>query len=66
MRSGEDNVVRSAADVPDLFDTPSGMNWGDNNCKNPIIDPMDGTELILVHSRDWNGGLQGERQEIRG
>ncbi len=53
--TGDEGVVRSATDVPDLFDTPMGMSWGDNNCKNPIIDPMDGTELILVHSRDGLG-----------
>lgn len=53
--TGDDGVVRSASDVPDLFDPPVGMTWGDNNCKNPIIDPMDGTELILVHSRDGMG-----------
>ena len=55
MNSAEDTVVRSATDVPDLFVTPAGMNWGNSNCLNPIIDPLDGTELILVHSRDGMG-----------
>lgn len=53
--AGDDDVVRSAKDVPDLFDPPAGLSWGDNNCKNPVIDPMDGTELILVQSRDGIG-----------
>lgn len=53
--TGDDGVIRSASDFPDVFNTPAGMSWGDNNCKNPIIDPMDGTELILVHSRDGLG-----------
>ncbi|HSI69047.1 MAG TPA: hypothetical protein VK941_02360, partial [Gillisia sp.] len=29
---------------------PAGMAWGENACLNPIIDPVDGTELILVQS----------------
>ena len=43
-------VIRSAVDTPAQFQTPAGMEWGDNSCKNPIIDPLDGTELILVQS----------------
>lgn len=54
-RLAGDEIVRAATDVPDLFDTPAGMNWGDNKCMNPIIDPMDGSELILVQSRDGIG-----------
>ena len=54
-RTANDGVIRSATDLPDLFDTPAGMGWGDNKCLNPLIDPMDGTELILVQSRDGLG-----------
>ncbi|MEP6260604.1 MAG: hypothetical protein ABJ092_03420 [Gillisia sp.] len=53
--TAEGDVVRTAIDVPDLFEAPPGMAWGDNTCKNPIIDPMDGSELILVQSRDGMG-----------
>lgn len=53
--TAEGDVVRTATDVPDLFEAPPGMAWGDNACKNPIIDPMDGSELILVQSRDGMG-----------
>ena len=52
---GEEDVVRTAIDVPDLFEAPPGMTWGDNSCKNPIMDPLDGSELILVQSRDGMG-----------
>ena len=53
--TGDGDVVRTAIDAPDLFETPPGMAWGDNTCKNPIIDPLDGSELILVQSRDGLG-----------
>ena len=53
--TADGDVVRSAIDVPDLFEVPPGMAWGDNSCKNPIIDPMDGSELILVQSRNGVG-----------
>ena len=53
--TAEGDMVRTAIDVPDLFQTPPGMAWGDNTCKNPIIDPLDGSELILVQSRDGMG-----------
>lgn len=53
--TGDKDVVRTAIDVPDFFQAPPGMAWGDNACKNPIIDPLDGSELILVQSRDGMG-----------
>lgn len=43
-------TVRTAVGAPLIFNPPAGMAWGDNTCKNPIIDPIDGTELILIHS----------------
>ncbi len=52
---GDNDVLRSATDVPDMFDTPVGMNWDGNNCINPIIDPVDGTELILIGSHNGLG-----------
>ena len=53
--TNDGKMVRTAIDVPDLFEAPAGMAWGDNSCKNPIIDPLDGSELILVQSRDGLG-----------
>lgn len=50
-----DGDIRTAVNTPNQFDVPAGMAWGDNTCKNPIIDPQDGTELILVQSRDGMG-----------
>lgn len=45
-----DVMVRTAEDLPARFETPAGTSWGGNSCKNPIVDPVDGTELILVQS----------------
>lgn len=49
LQPGEGDV-RSAVDTPEKFNAPAGMAWGANACLNPIIDPADGTELILVQS----------------
>ncbi|MCM4160808.1 hypothetical protein FHG64_00405 [Antarcticibacterium flavum] len=54
MRAGEEDV-RTAVDVPERFSTPPGLAWGANTCINPIIDPADGTELILIQSMDGLG-----------
>lgn len=53
--TGNDGL-RMATDAPDFFDSPDGLDWGD--CINTLIDPMDGTELILVHSRDGFGNYR--------
>lgn len=50
----EREVVRTAQDAPEAFDPPAGFSWGDEICKNPIIDPIDGSELIMVRS---SGGM---------
>lgn len=47
--------TRTAIDVPEAFTPPAGLAWGDNDCLNPIIDPLDGTELILIQSRNGRG-----------
>lgn len=49
LKPGEGDV-RTAKDTPEQFSTPAGLAWGANACLNPIIDPADGTELILVQS----------------
>jgi hypothetical protein len=54
LRPGEGDV-RTAVDTPEQFNAPAGMAWGANTCLNPIIDPADGTELILIQSMDGLG-----------
>lgn len=49
LQPGEGDV-RTAEDTLEQFNAPAGMAWGANACLNPIIDPADGTELILVQS----------------
>lgn len=44
-----EGIMRSAIDTPVRFEIPKGTTW-DDTCKNPIIDPLDGSELILVQS----------------
>lgn len=59
--TAENEILRLAVDVPEFFETPSGMSWGDNSCKNPIIDPQDGTELILIQSGNGMGDYKVNR-----
>lgn len=56
-----DVVVRTAEDLPVSFETPAGTSWGGNSCRNPIVDPVDGSELVLVKS---HAGLGDYRPEI--
>ncbi len=55
-----DSVMRSALDTPERFEPPVGTTW-DDSCKNPIIDPQDGSELILVESREGFGNYRPNR-----
>ncbi|QED37022.1 hypothetical protein FK178_04550 [Antarcticibacterium arcticum] len=55
-----ESIIRTATNTPERFEIPSGTTW-DETCKNPIIDPMDGAELILVES----GGGFGNYRPVR-
>ena len=54
-RSAGDGLVRLAEDLPDSFDPPAGILWGDNTCNTQVIDSVDGTKLILVKSANGVG-----------
>jgi len=57
----EDNgSMRAATDTPERFEIPSGTTW-DDTCKNPVIDPLDGSELILVESAGGFGNYRPVR-----
>lgn len=55
-----DVMVRTAEDLPAGFETPAGTSWGGNSCRNPIVDPVDGTELILIQSQAGLGDYSVE------
>lgn len=61
-RSG-DVVVRTADNTPPSFTTPTGTSWGGTSCLNPIIDPIDGTQLILVQSMAGMGDYAVEYEK---
>lgn len=44
----EGSVLRAAIDTPEYFETKSGMAATGNSCISPMIDPNDGTEIIMV------------------
>jgi hypothetical protein len=60
MRSASlptDTSARTAADTPAAFgfDIPSGERAGSGTCRNPAIDPRDGTRLVLARSSEGRG-----------
>jgi len=63
VNDGESTVVRSATDVPERFvigsfagATPEPTD--DGACRNPLIDPRDGTRLLLVRSSHGRGDYE--------
>lgn len=58
-RTGE-VMVRTAEDLPTRFEIPGGVSWGGTSCSNPIIDPVDGSELVLVQSHAGLGDYSVE------
>lgn len=43
-------VLRPATDVPAAFEAPEGISLSADSCKNPLIDPRDGTRIIMQSS----------------
>lgn len=55
-----DPIIRTAEDLPARFETPAGTSWGGNSCRDPIVDPVDGSELVLVRSHAGLGDYSPE------
>ncbi|MUP45592.1 hypothetical protein E0K83_07505 [Gramella sp. BOM4] len=51
-------IVRPAERVPDTFITTEGMELDGTSCKSPLVDPRDGTKIILVESIKGMGDYQ--------
>lgn len=75
---GSDSQARAAVDVPDHFlvRAPEGdivQPSAGQGCRNPMVDPSDGTRLTLVRSRGDRGDYEapagrygvGERELLR-
>ena len=43
-------ILREGEDLPANFTPPEGFAFEENSCKSPLIDPRDGTEIIMVRS----------------
>ncbi len=43
-------VLRPAVDAPMMFETPEGITSQTNSCKSPLIDPRDGSRIIMITS----------------
>ncbi|MFH4965503.1 hypothetical protein V8G69_10915 [Gaetbulibacter sp. M235] len=53
QNSGNSNlVIRQAENTPENFLPAKGLSLNDNSCINPMIDPRDGTQLIMVSSNN--------------
>ena len=65
-------IVAKADDVPDHFMVPvSGLGKteepkADEGCRNPMVDPRNGTTLNLIRSKDGRGDYQvlGEQYSL--
>ncbi|AVR46214.1 hypothetical protein C7S20_13625 [Christiangramia fulva] len=50
-----DKPIREAIDIPENFMTKPGVEFEENSCKNPLIDPRTGVEIYLVESLEGMG-----------
>ncbi|GAA4324008.1 hypothetical protein GCM10023115_53060 [Pontixanthobacter gangjinensis] len=54
-QSFEDKSLSAASDVPEAFQPKQGVKFEDNACKSPLVDPRDGTEIIMVSAQGGKG-----------
>lgn len=55
MTPDSDDIIRQPEDAPTNFAMGNGMDFEENVCKSPMLDPEDGSELIMV--RSWGNGI---------
>lgn len=55
MEPDSDDIIRQPDDAPAKFTLAKGMDFEENTCKSPMLDPEDGTELIMI--RSWGNGV---------
>lgn len=48
-------TMRKAEQAPASFTTKPGVEFGKTGCRSPLLDPTDGTEIILVESIEGLG-----------
>tara|TARA_R110002167_G_scaffold29972_2_gene99457 strand:- start:389 stop:736 length:348 start_codon:yes stop_codon:yes gene_type:complete len=48
-------VVRQAENAPEMFKAPIGVSLDKSSCKNPMVDPLDGTHIIMVSAKNSKG-----------
>lgn len=53
--SSQGDFLRLAKDPPEFFEPPSGTEFNEESCLNPLTDPRDGTVIILEKS--YGNGL---------
>ena len=52
-----DSTARAATDVPELFQSPAGLDPG-GTCRDPMHDPRDGRAVQLVRSAAGRGDYE--------
>ncbi|UJH91725.1 hypothetical protein LZ575_03310 [Antarcticibacterium sp. 1MA-6-2] len=52
-------ISRAPEDVPDAFVLQEGVVFDENSCKSPLIDPRDGTQLMIIRSSNSIGDYLG-------
>lgn len=55
---GSYRIIRQAENTPSQFLPPKGVSLDQNSCKSPMIDSVDGTEIIMVTSTSGEGNYR--------
>lgn len=55
MQNRNNTYPRTAVNVPEKFETKTGEMPDGSSCSSPLIDPRDGTEIVMVEAGDGVG-----------
>jgi len=51
-------IIRQAENTPEKFVPAGGISLDNDSCKSPMVDPRDGTQLIMVSSTNSMGNYK--------
>ncbi|MEZ5003375.1 MAG: hypothetical protein R2730_10120 [Chitinophagales bacterium] len=51
-------ILRPAENTPEFFVPAEGVSLDQSSCKSPMIDPRDGTQIVMISSIKGKGNYQ--------
>jgi len=54
----KNRIIRQAETVPKSFLPPEGISLDQNSCNSPMLDPVDGTQIIMVTAQGGKGNYR--------